>query len=92
MSTRLATSMSAAVVVMTVLSAVPVAAQTQAAATRRGVTAAPWTPPKKVAAPCRAMSVQRFHKGDSVRTSIFLPDEFDERFAVGGIGRGRLRP
>ena len=44
------------------LAAVPVAAQAKAAATRRGVTAAPWTPPKKVAAPCRAMSAQRFHK------------------------------
>jgi hypothetical protein len=45
MNTRFATSMSAAAAVITVLAAVPIAAQAPATAKRR-VAAAPWTPPK----------------------------------------------
>src|SRR4029077_13080954 len=45
MSTRLA-SLSAAVALMTMLSAVPIAAQAPASAARKGVAAKPWTPPK----------------------------------------------
>jgi hypothetical protein len=45
MNTRFASSMSAAAAVITVLAAVPIAAQAPATAKRR-VAAAPWTPPK----------------------------------------------